>query len=426
MPAPARRLAGALALALALLLPRRSGACDDLPKFQSMKVKGTPKTSYSPGEQVAYECRPGYRHKSSSGDILVTCSADGTWNMPQEACVKKSCRNPGDPLNGRIITGEGNFDFGASITYTCNEGFRLLGEKTLHCQLSGNQLDWDEIPPICEKILCKPPPAIANGRYSNSEKDTFSYQEFVTYSCNPSGGQDKFSLVGESRLICSGSGEWSSAPPECRVVKCPFPVLENGFIVSGMAKKFYYKAQVELACNSGFHLSGASEIQCSANSTWDPTMPQCIHVPAAPSTKPPTSTSPGSKPVPPTRPPVSTHPAALTGLPSIMSLGSCILSGFAGKLTSACVGYHLWLHVWMLMAAPPSTTGDFSGGTTSEGIGAGFIALIVLTILGATTAVGLGLYRYQQHLKSRKRKSDLTPEYSAYQDKSTIPTEEPQ
>ncbi|XP_054546007.1 membrane cofactor protein-like isoform X9 [Talpa occidentalis] len=347
MPAPARRLAGALALALALLLPRRSGACDDLPKFQSMKVKGTPKTSYSPGEQVAYECRPGYRHKSSSGDILVTCSADGTWNMPQEACVKKSCRNPGDPLNGRIITGEGNFDFGASITYTCNEGFRLLGEKTLHCQLSGNQLDWDEIPPICEKILCKPPPAIANGRYSNSEKDTFSYQEFVTYSCNPSGGQDKFSLVGESRLICSGSGEWSSAPPECRVVKCPFPVLENGFIVSGMAKKFYYKAQVELACNSGFHLSGASEIQCSANSTWDPTMPQCIH-------------------------------------------------------------------------------GDFSGGTTSEGIGAGFIALIVLTILGATTAVGLGLYRYQQHLKSRKRKSDLTPEYSAYQDKSTIPTEEPQ
>lgn len=50
----------------------------------------------------------------------------------------------------------------------------------------------------------------------NSHRDILEYNELITYSCNHSKGPEKYSLVGESKLICSGNGRWSSAPPQCK------------------------------------------------------------------------------------------------------------------------------------------------------------------------------------------------------------------
>lgn len=65
-------------------------------------------------------------------------------------------------------------------------------------------------------MLCQSPKQIPNGMYTNSHKDVFEYNEVVTYSCNPSNGSDQYSLVGESRLVCSGPNKWSGDPPECK------------------------------------------------------------------------------------------------------------------------------------------------------------------------------------------------------------------
>lgn len=80
----------------------------------------------------------------------------------------------------------------------------------------------------------------------------------------------------ERAAFCIGKDEWSSDPPECKVVKCPYPVVPNGEIVSGFGSKFYYKAEVVFKCNAGFTLHGRDTIVCGANSTWEPEMPQCI------------------------------------------------------------------------------------------------------------------------------------------------------
>ncbi|XP_016055479.1 PREDICTED: membrane cofactor protein-like, partial [Miniopterus natalensis] len=125
-------------------------------------------------------------------------------------------------------------------------------------------------------ITCKPPKKIENGKYTKSDKDSFEYKEEVTYTCDTTNNTDEFTLIGEPKLVCTGHNKWSSDPPECKVVKCEYPVVQNGQIVSGIQKKFLYKAAVTFECNKGFYLEGSSTIVCGANSAWEPKMPKCI------------------------------------------------------------------------------------------------------------------------------------------------------
>nr|KAF6290364.1 CD46 molecule [Myotis myotis] len=266
---------GVLLVALVLQLPTSFGRCGEPPLYQSMQLKGTPKSSYLPGEKIFYECKPGYYY--SFNYVLKTfCEKNSTWFPVDEACYKKTCPQLGEPLNGEVVYVNGTTTFGSQAHYVCNEGYNLIGVDILYCNVSGNNVEWSDSPPQCEKILCQPPPQIANGEFTNSHKDTFEYNEEVTYRCKPSDGPDEYSLVGESKLVCSGRNQWSPDPPECKVVKCEYPALENGRLASGFGKKFQYKSEVTFECLEGFYLEGSSTIVCGADSTWEPKIPKCI------------------------------------------------------------------------------------------------------------------------------------------------------
>ncbi|XP_070253424.1 membrane cofactor protein isoform X2 [Myotis yumanensis] len=347
---------------LALWSPASTDACDEIPRYESMKAKGNLVPPVSAGIAVTYECRPGYRLiVPPVRNTTTVCQPDGTWAPPlQEACTRKLCPPLAEPLNGRV---EGSFQFGSQANYSCNEGYILVGTPVLRCELAGdgNNVAWSGDPPQCEKILCQPPKQIENGIFSNSHKDIFEYGEVVTYSCKPSTGPDDFSLVGESRLICTGTNKWSSDPPECKVVRCPYPSLPNGTIVSGFGKKYYYKAEVEFECNQGFSLEGSRKIVCEANNAWVPEIPRCVKVVTSPSTTPPIlspsvstppSTNPpissvtGAPPSPPTTPPVSSGPGRPTPdeTPS-QSLGA---GAIAGIIVGICVLLGLTVLCWFL------------------------------------------------------------------------------
>ncbi|KAM8812082.1 membrane cofactor protein-like [Rhynchonycteris naso] len=270
------RFLGIPSVALVLLLPLGSDACDDPPRFHSMMFKGPPQTVYQPGDRAEYECRLGYMPIVPPLSTTAVCQADDTWTPLLEACKRKQCQQLGDPVNGQVVYVNGNFEFGSEAHYECNEGYHLLGTSILYCELSGSNVEWSDNPPQCERILCKPPGEIPNGMYTNSGKDTYEYNEVVTYSCNPTNGPDEYSLVGKSTLICSGQDQWSSDPPECKVIKCPYPVLKNGRPTSAIGSKFSYEAKVTFECLQGFLLEGRSTVVCGANSTWEPEMPICI------------------------------------------------------------------------------------------------------------------------------------------------------
>ncbi|XP_021498360.1 membrane cofactor protein-like [Meriones unguiculatus] len=286
---------------LVTLLSTSSDACGRPPTYQNMRLIGVPKTSYNPGEEVQYSCRPGYIRRTHL-KVSSVCAENGTWSsISKDACYKKSCPRQEDPLNGQVELVNGSSEFGTQIQFVCNRGFILIGEKILYCLLDGSDVNWSNDPPICSKILCKPPPEIKNGTFSPSNKDAFEYHEVATYRCTSVPGGEDLSLVGESRIYCSENNSWSGDPPECKVVKCPYPVITNGRQTAGFSKKYSYKAVVILACNLGFFLHGSSTVMCDSDSTWQPPIPSCrSEPPPSPSASPPpprtSSTTPAATP----------------------------------------------------------------------------------------------------------------------------------
>ncbi|XP_055439090.1 membrane cofactor protein isoform X1 [Bubalus kerabau] len=398
------RFAWVLLLAPLLLLPTSSDACGDPPGFATMKPQGALKPSYSPGEQIQYGCLLGFQPITPGQVLALVCQDDNTWSSLQEGCKRRRCPTLADPINGQVIFVNGSIEFGSQVHYVCNNGYYLLGTSIAYCELSATGVDWSDNPPTCEKILCQPPQEIQNGKYTNSHKEVFEYNEVVTYSCDPSNGPDEYSLVGESKLTCIGNDEWSSQPPQCKVVKCVYPAIEHGTIVSGFGPKYYYKATVVLKCNEGFNLHGNSIVVCGETSTWEPELPKCIKVLIPSSTH---------SPIPSTQPPV---PSTQPPVPSVS------VSTRSTQHPVPSVSGH-----------PPRPT-DASPPSGAEGLGAGYIVLIIVALLAldycsACTAVFADKGRKgNQNVTVHTvlfpyRKAECSATYTTYQDKAATPTE---
>ncbi|XP_007951976.2 membrane cofactor protein [Orycteropus afer afer] len=275
-----------------------------------MRLKDTStKDSYATNETVEYICRVGYRRNFMSS-MTAVCNANNSWTPLQEVCIKKLCSSPGDPLNGYVTMTNGTLEFGSQVDFTCEDGYHLIGRKTLYCEVIGDSVGWSDNPPICDRVKCVPPPNIENGIYRTSGKDVYEYNEVVNYECNSLSGPDQYSLIGNKVLYCTGNGEWSSKPPVCKVVKCDYPVIRNGDRVVGLGSRFTYKSQVVFQCHQGYVMKGSNTIICEENSTWVPPVPTCIK----------------ELPPPTTQPPILSHSVSTTPLSTLHNTTSPFLS----------------------------------------------------------------------------------------------------
>ncbi|XP_049490197.1 complement receptor type 2 isoform X2 [Panthera uncia] len=270
--------AGLFCVVLALVAPGVLGQCKFLPRYHFAKPKiQSDQSEFAVGTSWEYECLPGYIKMS----FLITCLKTSKWSDPQRLCQRKSCGSPGELLHGSVLIPTGVL-FGSTITYSCDKGYRLIGDSSATCIISDNIVTWDKDMPFCESIPCAPPPAISNGDFYSSSRENFYYGMVVTYKCHVGkNGKKLFDLVGEKSIYCTSKdnrvGIWSGPPPQCiTLVNCPIPEVENGIIESGFGRSFYLNDTVMFRCKPGFTMKGSNIVWCQANSKWNPPLPKCF------------------------------------------------------------------------------------------------------------------------------------------------------
>ncbi|XP_012662082.1 C4b-binding protein beta chain isoform X2 [Otolemur garnettii] len=101
-------------------------------------------------DRITFTCNDHYILKGSNWS---QCLEDHSWTPPFPICKSRDCGPPGNPPHGYF---EGNnFTFGSTITYHCEDGYRLVGTQEQHC----TDGDWSSELPLCELIQKAPKPA---------------------------------------------------------------------------------------------------------------------------------------------------------------------------------------------------------------------------------------------------------------------------
>ncbi|XP_055018807.1 C4b-binding protein alpha chain-like [Boleophthalmus pectinirostris] len=214
------------------------------------------------GTQVTFTCEPGYMAKGSG---TVTCS-NGQWSILRRICEIRNCGSYGEVDNGHVDYSEGT-EFGATIRAVCNDGYTPVPkDSTAYCGVNG----WEDRIAVCDPILCYAPNEIANG-YFSPVNPSYHYGEVVQYTCN-----GKYVLNGSATLTCTNE-VFTPEPPNCVLVNCNAPKVNNGAIVSGSRPPYTYQSSVTFGCNTGYKINGSSTVSCTINSEWSQ-IPNCTEI----------------------------------------------------------------------------------------------------------------------------------------------------
>ncbi|XP_075398504.1 complement receptor type 1-like [Tenrec ecaudatus] len=253
--------------------------CPALPRILSGHHTGENRSSFAPGLSVTYGCDDGYL---LHGEKTITCLSSGDWDALSPTCEEAQCESPGQFPNGWVDVPP-SLRVGATVNFSCNKGFRLQGQSFSQCVIAGQQAAWTK-KPVCEGVICSPPPTIRNGRYTGISSRPVQYGDTVTYTCDPDPERGvTYILIGKHTIHCAsdsqGTGVWSGPAPRCELstsaVQCPHPRIRNGYIVSAQKEEYHYNDTVLFACELTFTMKGGTQPRCNAQGMWDPSLPIC-------------------------------------------------------------------------------------------------------------------------------------------------------
>ncbi|KAF2976112.1 hypothetical protein EK904_014683 [Melospiza melodia maxima] len=213
---------------------------------------------------VNYSCDPGY---SLRGEASIHCTSSGNWSLPLPQCAGKQCRYPEPPRNGRVVVLT-DLLFGSTVSHTCDEGYRLVGESHRRCEILGRDVAWTGLPPICKRVVC-PAPRVQNGSVA-VPRPRYTFGDSVTFKCHRG-----FTLRGHPTSQCQGDRRWHPPVPVCeQEIRCEFPDVQG---VKKAIKGSTYRSgtNITLECDDGYVLEGISHTQCQEDFSWDPPVPAC-------------------------------------------------------------------------------------------------------------------------------------------------------
>ncbi|XP_078422705.1 complement factor B-like [Cetorhinus maximus] len=164
------------------------------------------------GSILNYICPFGfYPHPVSSR----TCRTNGNWNLMrnsrQRVIRKAECRGFRCPMpsieQGTFFPNSASYDAGDSVSFECDDGYRLLGSDSRTCLINGR---WNGTTAVCEDGLdtC-PNPGIPAG--SMKSGTSYGTDDKVRYLC-----LNDLVLIGSNERVCLETGEWSGMEPNCQ------------------------------------------------------------------------------------------------------------------------------------------------------------------------------------------------------------------
>ncbi|XP_065188174.1 sushi, von Willebrand factor type A, EGF and pentraxin domain-containing protein 1-like [Sycon ciliatum] len=238
-------------------------------------------SSTSPAGLTVFACNKGYKLKGSS---VTLCLSNGNLSNPTPTCSRVSCSLLTHPTNGSVSPGDNNFE--TIRSYTCSDGFKLIGFATTTCRFNGI---WSAPQPTCQLITCPAVlPSIANG-YFSTVSSSFTIGGTANILCLAG-----YQRTGAAVITCDSSGQWptSDSLPSCKLISCPSPSPPfNGLIVSSSTSP---NGVTVFACNKGYKLAGSSVAVCLTNGNLSNSAPTCARVSCSLLTRPRNgSVSPG-------------------------------------------------------------------------------------------------------------------------------------
>ncbi|CAH1270697.1 CSMD1 [Branchiostoma lanceolatum] len=188
-------------------------------------------------------CNDGYE---GDGQIEGTGCTDTDGCSPSPCDPNAECQDVAAPDTG--------------ATCTCNDGYEGDGEA----DGSG-----------CTAVQCSPPTAPENGALSSEGATSYDYQDEVEFSCNQG-----YELDGAASVTCQADQQWSAPVPTCNPVQCgALTAPAHGTLSAADATS--YQDVVQVTCEHGYELDGASSVTCQADGTWSEPLPACQAVQCA-------------------------------------------------------------------------------------------------------------------------------------------------
>ncbi|XP_037075251.1 LOW QUALITY PROTEIN: CUB and sushi domain-containing protein 1-like [Pollicipes pollicipes] len=222
-----------------------------------------PKETFRVGATVTYKCKPGYK---VVGDALRSCRSSGAWAGLPPTCVYVDCGAP-DPLPSGTVNLPLNASYyGAIAQYKCNTNFKMAGLGRRLCLENGT---WSGQPPVCNEIVCgepeRPGEVLAVVTTGHRVGDTASY--------NCGKGRQ---LIGQATRTCLDTGFWGGVVPTCQWVDCgPLGPVENGRVYQ-VNQSTVYDSVVEYHCFPKYLRQGPFTRRCMEDGTWSGPDTKCL------------------------------------------------------------------------------------------------------------------------------------------------------
>ncbi|XP_076010560.1 complement receptor type 1-like isoform X2 [Genypterus blacodes] len=217
-------------LSLDMICTPTANPCSPPPKLENAVAMTPYQREYLSGSAVTYRCQDQYR---MDGDERITCT-NGTWEMNGLACTSITC-DRSDVKNAEITANDKDtYSYNDQVSYSCKAGF--TGQFTLTCKERGWEGDSHCEEKLCEKI------DIADA-HTSDWRGWLRHNEGVEYVCT-NYPERRFTIT------CGPSG-WTGTQ-NCTAITCDRSDVKNAEITANDKDTYSYNDQVSYSCKAGF------------------------------------------------------------------------------------------------------------------------------------------------------------------------------